>query len=64
MPPPTATWVMQQKNDYDRSVYNGDIGVIESIDADGAKVRVGFGDGRVADYERNDLDQLVHAWAV
>jgi exodeoxyribonuclease V alpha subunit len=56
--------VMQQKNDYDRSVYNGDIGVIESIDADGGKVRVGFGDGRVADYERNDLDQLVHAWAV
>ncbi|MEZ4404378.1 MAG: ATP-dependent RecD-like DNA helicase [Kofleriaceae bacterium] len=56
--------VMQQKNDYDRSVYNGDIGVIESIDGDGTRLRVGFGDGRVADYERNDLDQLVHAYAV
>jgi len=56
--------VMQQKNDYDRAVYNGDIGVIESIDGDAAKLRVSFGDGRVADYERGELDQLVHAWAV
>lgn len=56
--------VMQQKNDYDRAVYNGDIGVIDSIDADGARLKVSFGDGRVADYERNELDQLVHAYAV
>lgn len=56
--------VMQQKNDYDRAVYNGDIGVIESIDGDAAKLRVSFGDGRAADYERGELDQLVHAWAV
>jgi exodeoxyribonuclease V alpha subunit len=56
--------VMQQKNDYDRSVYNGDIGVVDAIDLDGGRLRVGFGDGRVADYERGDLDQLVHAYAV
>jgi exodeoxyribonuclease V alpha subunit len=55
---------MQQKNDYDRSVYNGDIGVVEMLDAEAGKLRVGFGDGRVADYERGDLDQLVHAYAV
>jgi len=60
----TGDKVMQQKNDYDRSVYNGDIGVVEGIEPDLGKLRVGFGDGRVADYERGDLDQLVHAYAV
>jgi exodeoxyribonuclease V alpha subunit len=27
-------------------------------------LQVDFGDGRTADYERNELDQLVHAYAV
>ncbi|HTR52395.1 MAG TPA: ATP-dependent RecD-like DNA helicase, partial [Kofleriaceae bacterium] len=56
--------VMQLRNDYDKSVFNGDIGVIASIDVDGGVVRVDFGDGRVATYERAELDQLVHAYAV
>ena len=56
--------VMQLKNDYDRGVFNGDIGVIESIDVDGGVVRVDFDGGRIAIYERAELDQLVHAYAV
>jgi len=56
--------VMQLRNDYDKSVFNGDIGVIASIDSEGGVVRVDFGDGRVATYERAELDQLVHAYAV
>lgn len=56
--------VMQLKNDYDRNVWNGDIGVIESVDLEGARLRVALGDGRVAEYERDQLDQLVHAYAV
>ncbi len=56
--------VMQLKNDYDRNVFNGDIGVIEAIDAEGGRLRVALGDGRAADYERADLDQLVLAYAV
>ena len=56
--------VMQLKNDYDRNVYNGDIGLVEAIDPDHDRLRVALGDGRAADYERNDLDQLVHAYAV
>ncbi len=56
--------VMQLRNDYDRSVYNGDIGVIAMISAEDNTARVDFGDGRTADYERNELDQLVHAYAV
>ena len=54
--------VMQLKNDYDRNVFNGDIGVIASIDGEGMLV-VDF-DGRTASYERAELDQLVHAYAV
>ncbi|MBE7452205.1 MAG: ATP-dependent RecD-like DNA helicase [Kofleriaceae bacterium] len=56
--------VMQLKNDYDRNVYNGDIGVVERVDKDAGRLRVALGDGRVAEYERSDLDQLVLAYAV
>ena len=56
--------VMQLRNDYDRNVYNGDIGVISLVDGESGSLRVTFPDGRTADYERNDLDQLVHAYAV
>ena len=55
--------VMQLKNDYDRNVFNGDIGVIESVDPQGNVIRVDF-DGKVVTYERSELDQLIHAYAV
>jgi exodeoxyribonuclease V alpha subunit len=55
--------VMQLKNDYDRNVFNGDIGVIEAIDHEATTLRVDF-DGRIVPYERAELDQLVHAYAV
>ena len=54
--------VMQLKNDYDKGVFNGDIGVIAGIDAENI-VRVDF-EGRFATYERGELDQLAHAYAV
>lgn len=54
--------VMQLRNDYDRNVFNGDIGVIARIDAENT-MNVEF-DGRFVTYERNELDQLVHAYAV
>jgi exodeoxyribonuclease V alpha subunit len=55
--------VMQLKNDYDKSVFNGDIGVILAIDPQEGTLRVDF-DGRVTSYEKNELDQLAHAFAV
>jgi exodeoxyribonuclease V alpha subunit len=55
--------VMQLRNDYDKAVFNGDIGVIAAIDRDEAVVRVEF-DGRTASYDRAELDQLSHAYAV
>lgn len=55
--------VMQLRNDYDRNVFNGDIGVIEAVETAASVLRVDF-DGRIATYERTELDQLVHAYAV
>jgi exodeoxyribonuclease V alpha subunit len=56
--------VMQLKNDYDRNVYNGDIGIVERVDTEAGRLWVSLGDGRAAEYERADLDQLVLAYAV
>jgi exodeoxyribonuclease V alpha subunit len=55
--------VMQIKNDYDKEVFNGDIGRILEIDFEEQKVTVGF-DGRPVDYEFSDLNELVPAYAV
>ncbi len=54
--------VMQLRNDYDKNVFNGDIGVISLIDHE-SNVVVDL-DGRQARYKRDELDQLVHAYAV
>ena len=56
--------VMQIKNDYDHSVFNGDIGVVQDIAGDDKKLVVDFNSGRVVVYKRDELDKLVHAYAV
>lgn len=56
--------VMQTRNNYDREVYNGDIGVVTSLSADRGELAVELPDGRRISYERDDLDQLMHAFAV
>jgi exodeoxyribonuclease V alpha subunit len=60
--------VMQLKNDYDRSVYNGDIGVVESVDARAGSLVVRFDEGegeaaRISAYEGSALDALTLAYA-
>ncbi|MDI1448926.1 ATP-dependent RecD-like DNA helicase [Polyangium sp. 6x1] len=54
--------VMQLKNDYDREVYNGDVGLVRAIDAEAGTLTVTF-DGRDVAYEESDLDELVLAYA-
>jgi len=54
--------VMQIKNNYDKKVYNGDIGRIQSIDVAEQIVTVTF-DDRMAEYEFSDLEELVVAYA-
>ena len=55
--------VMQIVNNYDKEVYNGDIGRIASIDEEAKEVKVIMDDREVI-YDYSDLDELVHAYAV
>ncbi|MDD5099911.1 MAG: ATP-dependent RecD-like DNA helicase, partial [Syntrophales bacterium] len=52
--------VMQIANNYDREVYNGDIGRIISIDEEAQEVTVSMDDREIA-YDYSELDELVHA---
>ena len=54
--------VMQIRNNYDKEVFNGDIGIIESVDIGGRTLKVSF-DGRAVEYDATELDELVHAYA-
>ena len=55
--------VMQIENDYDKDVYNGDIGYIDTVSSDDGELTVMF-DGRVITYGFGELDTLVPAYAV
>ena len=54
--------VMQVENDYDKEVYNGDIGRIDDVDPDLGEVAARF-DGRAVTYGFGELDALVPAYA-
>lgn len=54
--------VIQLINDYDKEVFNGDIGRVAAIDAEEGLVRVDF-DGRPVEYELGELDELSLAYA-
>ena len=55
--------VMQVKNNYDKDVYNGDIGTVVSVDGEESCVTVKMETGFVT-YEFAELEELVHAYAV
>jgi exodeoxyribonuclease V alpha subunit len=55
--------VMQIKNNYDKEVFNGDIGKISRIDFENQEIGITF-DGRSVDYDYSDLDEIVLAYAV
>ncbi len=59
----TGDKIMQVENDYDREVYNGDLGRIQSIDDVAQTIRAAI-DGRLVDYGGADLDMLAMAYAV
>ncbi len=54
--------VMQTVNDHEREVYNGDIGVIASVDHEAGALTVAF-EGREVAYRFGELDDLVPAYA-
>jgi exodeoxyribonuclease V alpha subunit len=59
----TGDKVMQTENDYDKDVYNGDIGRILSIDNEASELLVNF-DGRKVVYDFRELDELVLSYAI
>jgi exodeoxyribonuclease V alpha subunit len=54
--------VMQVVNDYERDVFNGDLGIITGLDLEEAELTVSF-DGRAVVYGFGELDELVLAYA-
>jgi exodeoxyribonuclease V alpha subunit len=54
--------VMQTENDYDKEVYNGDLGFVRAIDLEAGELRFAF-DGRDVAYGFGELDQVALAYA-
>jgi exodeoxyribonuclease V alpha subunit len=54
--------IMQIENDYDKEVYNGDIGYIDDVDSNAGELYARF-DGRTVTYGFGELDTLVPAYA-
>ncbi len=55
--------VMQLRNNYEKEVYNGDVGKIVEIDLGEHLLKVAF-DGKVVPYDFTELDELILAYAV
>lgn len=67
--------VMQQRNNYDlkyktkdgteqAGVFNGDMGVITKVDSKNQDISVKFDDGSVARYGKENLNELMHSYAI
>ena len=54
--------VMQLRNNYDKDIYNGDIGWIREVTPEDQQIRVNF-DGREVSYDPADIDELSLAYA-
>ena len=55
--------VMQVINNYDKEVFNGDIGWVSRIDKEDQEIIIDF-DGRLVTYDFSDLDEVVLAYAI
>ena len=54
--------VMQLRNNYDKEVYNGDLGYVRSVDMEDRTLTVDF-EGHAVEYEVSELDELTLAYA-
>lgn len=55
--------VMQVRNDYDRDVYNGEVGIVREVSRTHGELTVAF-DDRLVVYSLKELDELALAYAV
>lgn len=54
--------VMQIRNNYDKNVFNGDIGTIEKVNMEDRTLLINF-DGSPVEYEASELDEVTLAYA-
>lgn len=54
--------VMQLRNNYDKDVFNGDLGYVEKVNLEDRTLQVDF-DGKLVEYEVSELDELTLAYA-
>lgn len=54
--------VMQIVNNYEKEVYNGDVGIITEADTEESEITVEY-DGRPVSYDRTDMDEVTTAYA-
>ena len=54
--------VMQLRNNYDKDVFNGDLGYIREVDTEERTLKVDF-DGKWVEYDVTELDELTLAYA-
>ena len=55
--------VLQTVNDYDKDVFNGDLGWVDGIEMDSGTMTVAYEDGEVS-YDFSELDELLPAYAI
>jgi len=58
--------VMQVRNNYEKEVYNGDVGFVDRVAADGKALFVRYEEPvtRLVTYDAKEVDQLLMAWAI
>jgi len=54
--------VMQTANDYDKDVFNGDIGFVRAVDQEAQEIAIDF-DGKLVTYDFGELDEVSPAYA-
>jgi exodeoxyribonuclease V alpha subunit len=54
--------VMQLRNNYDKEVFNGDLGYVSQVNMEDRTLQVDF-DGKLVEYEVSELDELTLAYA-
>ena len=55
--------LIQLKNNYEKNIFNGDIGIIQNCDISNSTIKVAY-DSNLIEYSFNELDELTHAFAI